>query len=211
MHHSFNLNEAMVPRKYRLGKRAEAMAETRARIVEAAMALYREQPVETISTQEVARRADVAPGTVLNHFAGPDALSEAVVEELQRRLRVPSSDALEGLTGRADRLRALAGELSEFFERAAPWFHVHEREHKRVEAFERGAREFDERVTGLVHEALGARADDLEVVVVRSVLSPPVLRDLRMHGGMTAVEAADVATDMLLAWLDDSSNKESDG
>lgn len=191
----------MPPRKYRLGKRAKAMAETRARIVEAAMALYRERPVETVSMQEVARRADVAPGTVLNHFDAPADLTAAVVEELQRTLRVPRSEILEGVEGAGSRLRVLARELAAFFERAEPWFHVHEREHKRVEAFERGAAEFDERVDGLIRDALGADADDRAVLVVRAVLSPPVFRGLRVEGEMTAEAAADLMTEVVTSWL----------
>jgi AcrR family transcriptional regulator len=200
----------MGPRKYRMGKRAEAMAETRARIVEAAGALYRERPVETVSMQEVARRADVAPGTVLNHFETPAALADAVVDGLLETLRAPSPAVLEGAEGEAARLRALARALAEFFERAEPWYHVHEREHERVDAFRRGAREFDERVTSLIREALGARAGEREVLVARSVLSPPVLRDLRVHGGMSAGAAADVITDVLLAWLDIPPDTEED-
>lgn len=201
----------MAPRKYRLGKRAEAVARTRARIVAAAMSLYQEQPVSLTSMQEVARRADVAPGTVLNHFATPDALAEAVVSELVRTLEAPSSEIFEGVEGGdvAARLRALSRSLARFFERAEPWFHVHEREHEHVAAFAEGARGFDERVEGLIREALGeghgargaahrARA----VSAARSLMSPPVFRGLRERDGLTTEAAADLVTEILVAWLE---------
>jgi AcrR family transcriptional regulator len=197
-----------VPRKYSMGRRAQAVARTRARIVEAAMALYQEQPVAMTSMQEVARRADVAPGTVLNHFADADELAVAVVAELVRTLEAPSSAIFRGLEGGAGvagvaaRLGVLARSLARFYERAEPWFHVHDREHAQVRAFEAGARAFDARVEGLIREALGAGCDPVAVSAVRALLSPPVLAGLRRHGGRSADEAAALVTEILVAWLD---------
>jgi AcrR family transcriptional regulator len=191
----------MSPRKYELGRRAQAMARTRARIIDAAMALYREQPVASTSMQEVARRAGVAPATVLNHFPTPDVLTEAVVARLMDTLRVPSPEIFDELDTVEDRLRALAAALAEFFERAEPWFHVHEREHGRVAAFTAGAAEFDRRVSALIRQALGGGADARTATVARVLFGPPVLRDLRVHGGMTTSDAAGLASQIVLAWL----------
>jgi AcrR family transcriptional regulator len=200
------LGVGVAPRKYRLGKRAEAVARTRARIVAAAMTLYQEQPVAVTSMQEVARRADVAPGTVLNHFATPDELASAVVSELVRTLEAPSSEIFEGVEGVAARLRALGRSLARFYERAEPWFHVHEREHDQVAAFGEGARVFDERVEGLIREALGPGHEARAVSAARWLMSPPVFRGLREHEGRTVEEAADLVTEILVAWLDNPMN-----
>lgn len=199
----------MSPRKYSMGKRAQAVARTRARIVEAAMALYQEQPVESTSMQEVARRADVAPATVLNHFATPEELAEAVVEELVRVLRAPSPEIFEGADTTAERVKVLARALANFFERAEPWFHVHEREHQRVAAFGRGAREFDERVLALIRGALGdPGAGGREITVARALLSPPVFRGMRVRDGLTADGAADLVAEVLMSWLHSHSKAE---
>lgn len=198
----------MSPRKYSLGRRAEAMARTRARIVDAAMALYLEQPVTSTSMQEVARRAGVAAGTVLNHFATQDALAEAVVVRLMETLRVPTEEIFAGLETVEGRLRALAESLATFFERAEPWFHVHEREHGTVAAFAAGAREFDRRVSALIGQALGGDADARTAITVRVLFSPPVLRDLRVHGDMRTSDAAGLASEIVLAWLNTESKGE---
>jgi AcrR family transcriptional regulator len=197
-----------VPRKYRMGKRAQAVTRTRARIVEAAMSLYQEQPVAMTSMQDVARRADVAPGTVLNHFADADELAKAVVAELVRTLAAPTSKMFEGVEGVGARLGVLARSLARFYERAEPWFHVHEREHEQVRAFEEGARGFDARVEALIREALGAGCDRVAVSAVRSLMSPPVFAGLREHDGRTADEAAALVTDILMAWLDTQERRE---
>ena len=54
-----------MPRAYRLGKRATQKDSTRGRIVQAAIDLYTERGISQTSMQQVARRADVAPATVL--------------------------------------------------------------------------------------------------------------------------------------------------
>jgi AcrR family transcriptional regulator len=192
----------MAPRKYTMGRRAEAVARTRARIVEAAMSLYQEQPVMATSMQEVARVADVSPGTVLNHFESPEALAEAVVEEIVRTLEPPTSAVFEGHRGPADRLRALSRSLARFFERSEPWFHVHDRERETVPAFGEGARRFDERVAGLIREALGEPADDGAVMVVLVLFGPSTFGHLRSRGGMDSDAAADLMTEVAVAWLE---------
>jgi AcrR family transcriptional regulator len=192
----------VAPRKYTMGRRAEAVARTRVRIVEAAMSLYQEQPVMATSMQEVARVADVSPGTVLNHFETPEELAEAVVEEIMRTLDPPTSALFEGHTRPADRLRALARSLARFFERSEPWFHVHARERETVGAFAAGARRFDEGADGLIREALGDPTDDRAVMVVRVLLDPSTFGHLRSRGGMDSDAAADLMTEVALAWLE---------
>jgi AcrR family transcriptional regulator len=200
----------MVPRKYTMGKRAGAVAQTRARIVEAAMSLYQEQPVGSTSMQEVARRADVAPGTVLNHFATPDELAEAVVSELVRTLEAPTPSVFDGLDGVRARLGALARSLAGFFERSEPWFHVHQREHEQVAAFAAGARRFDEEVERLIRTALGPGCHERTVSAVRALMSPPVFGALRTRDGLTSEEAGDLVTEILVAWLGVDDTAETD-
>jgi AcrR family transcriptional regulator len=197
-----------VPRKYRMGKRAEEVARTRERIVEAAMSLYLEQPVAMTSMADVARRADVAPGTVLNHFATQDDLAEVVVEALVLRLEAPSREIFDGHDDVAARVTALAWSLAGFFERAEPWFGVHEREHRQVRAFEEGARRFDERVDALIREAIGGKAGERAILVVRTLMSAPVFRSLRRYGALSSSAAADLVSEIVLSWLDASTRED---
>jgi AcrR family transcriptional regulator len=63
---------AMAPRKYDLGKRAEAVEETRRRIIQATFELHGEKGVVATSMQDVAERADVALRTVYYHYPTVD-------------------------------------------------------------------------------------------------------------------------------------------
>jgi len=69
----------MSPRSYNLGKRKASVEATRTRIIDAAIDAYAEFNVSGTSMQEVARRANVAPGTVFYHFATAEELAETAV------------------------------------------------------------------------------------------------------------------------------------
>src|SRR4051795_8712199 len=64
----------MSPRKYDMGKRAAAAAETRRRIVEATHQLHKQQGIAATSWEDIAERAGVGVGTVYRHFPTPDDL-----------------------------------------------------------------------------------------------------------------------------------------
>jgi AcrR family transcriptional regulator len=102
----------MSPRKYTLGKRTVAIAETRQRIIDAAIAIYQEKGISNTSMQDVARRADVAPGTVLNHFPTPDDIVSAVVVHLTTVLRVPGEEIFVGLNTVDQRIAKLIREIA---------------------------------------------------------------------------------------------------
>lgn len=192
----------MAPRKYSMGKRAAQVAETRRRILDAAVVLYQEQGFSSTSMQDVARRADVAPGTVLNHFATPEALMEAVATHLTATLQAPTEAILEGVDNLAERVRRVARELAAFYERSEPWYRVYEREQGRVKVLTDAAARFFERIDRLVRLALGPLGrDEAAATVTMTLVNPGVFGQLRSRG-MTTTEAADVIADVLLAWLE---------
>ena len=67
-------------RPYTMGARAEAVAETRRRIVEALFDLGRERMFPDISLDDVAAAADVSVQTILRHFKSRAGLTEATME-----------------------------------------------------------------------------------------------------------------------------------
>ena len=75
----------MTPRRYQLGKRAAAVAETRARIVEAARAVFSQDGFHRAAVDEVARRADVSRATVYYQFGSKLGLVEAVLDDIERQ------------------------------------------------------------------------------------------------------------------------------
>jgi AcrR family transcriptional regulator len=191
-----------MPRRYTLGKRAEQVQETRQRILDAAAGLYRERGVVATTMQEVARRADVAPGTVLNHFASPDALAIAVADQVIRSLRLPGTEIFAGADGLADRVERLARELFAFYERSESWYAVYVREPQGVPAWSDAEAAFYAEFDRLIRTALGSIGrDESAVAIVMTVLGGAAYARLRGRGFSTP-EAAALAVEVLAPWLD---------
>ncbi|HUH00950.1 MAG TPA: helix-turn-helix domain-containing protein [Kofleriaceae bacterium] len=94
-----------------MSSRAAAAAQTRERILHAAMELFREDHYDDVTFARVADRAGVSPQTVTLHFRTKDGLVEAVTQwwaPREEELReVPNGDALEAarkVCGRYDEL-----------------------------------------------------------------------------------------------------------
>ncbi len=117
-----------MPRRYTLGKRAAVKADTRARIVAAAVDIYRDRGMAAASNLAIARAADVAPATIRNHFADPAQLASAVLDEVLLELRPPGPAIFDGIEGIADRIHRLAVELADFYDRSEPWWRAYQRE-----------------------------------------------------------------------------------
>ena len=83
-------------RAYTMTARARAVEKTRARIIEACVALHGERPVTDIALDDVAARASVSVQTVLRHFGSRAGLEEASWESAQRAVteerRTPVGD-----------------------------------------------------------------------------------------------------------------------
>ncbi|WP_245930105.1 TetR/AcrR family transcriptional regulator [Allonocardiopsis opalescens] len=86
----------------------------RARILAAAEELFEERGAAA-STEEVARRAGVAAGTVFRHFPTKDALLGAIMKELMRRLAAEVDELVE----RGDPATALFAFFTRMAEQAA--------------------------------------------------------------------------------------------
>ncbi len=192
----------MAPRKYSLGKRAAAVEETRQRILEAAAALFLEQGILSTSMQDVARRADVAPGTVLNHFSTNDDLAQAVVTRLTTTLRVPTEEVFHGLRTLQERTEKLARELAAFYRRSEPWYRVYERERDKVPALAEGETLFFEGIDRLVRLALGPLSRNETVVSVLMALTNPSVFGVLRGRGLSAEDAANLMAEVLQPWLE---------
>ncbi len=83
-------------RPYTMTTRARAVEETRARIIDACVALHGERPVTQIGLDDVAGRAGVSVQTVLRHFGSRSGLEEASFERAQQAVsderRTPVGD-----------------------------------------------------------------------------------------------------------------------
>jgi AcrR family transcriptional regulator len=191
-----------LPRKYELGKRAEQQAETRRRIVAAALELYQEQGVSSTTMLDIARRADVAPGTVANHFGSATALATEVTAEIFGELRMPTPDLFDGVVGLRDRVDLLVRELSAFFDRSDSWYRASQREGPGVSFWADAEASFYRQLDTLVRTALGPLAsDDDAVAVVMTVFGRWVIGTLQ-ETGRTGEEAVGLVSDLLASWLE---------
>jgi AcrR family transcriptional regulator len=112
----------MAPRGYTLRRRAATAAATRSRILDAAIDLYRDRGIDGTTITSVASAADVARGTVINHFGSTEALLGEALDHLLARLEVPDERILEGVVGLEGRIRAFVDAMIDFQERSTPWW-----------------------------------------------------------------------------------------
>jgi len=190
-----------LPRSYALGKRAVQRADTRRRIIDAAVELYQEHGVTGTTMLDVARRADVAPGTVANHFGSAEALATEATAKILADLRLPSPELFGGVDGLEVRIRLLVRELAAFYDRGETWYRVMQREPTGAEAWADAEARYYLELDTLVRAALGPVADDPDAVaVVAAVLRTWVIGSIQASG-RSVDEAVDLTAGLLLAWL----------
>jgi AcrR family transcriptional regulator len=191
-----------VPRRYSLARRGEAKAETRARIVAAALALYREGGMAGASVSAVARAADVAPATVRNHFPGPTDLAEAAADAILVGLEMPGETIFEGASGLIERVRRLATDLAAFYERGTEWWEIQQRNRALAQAWSGPEARYEERVASLVRAAVAPHEDDAAAIAVVGAAIEPLYFRLRASGSSSG-EAVAVILSIVLPWLDE--------
>jgi len=191
-----------MPRPYDLGRRAAPKADTRERIVAAALAIYRDRGYSGASNLAIAKAADVAPATVRNHFPEPEGLARAVFDALLGELRVPTPAIFDGAAGVHDRVERLARELASFYERSAPWWRLYEREPELITVWGGGVDAYYADVDRLIHAALGELApDERSVAVLAAVIGPPTFFALKGRG-LSSDAAVELTLELALPWLE---------
>jgi AcrR family transcriptional regulator len=107
-------------------RRAGAVEETRRRIIEATVAAHREQGILATSFQDVARRADVALGTVYRHFPTLEHLVSACGRMTIEQLGLPDSERAAqlflGARSARARIRTLTAAVAAIYRRGAMAF-----------------------------------------------------------------------------------------
>src|SRR6478735_4583029 len=111
-----------MPRSYDLGQRAAPKAQTRARIVAAALEIYRNRGLAGASNLAIAKAADVAPATIRNHFPDPADLPKAVFQAMLEGLDIPTAEIFEGAASLRERVERLAFALAALYERGEAWW-----------------------------------------------------------------------------------------
>ena len=105
-------------RKYELKRRAERQAETRQRIVEAAVELHRTKGPARTTLSDVARRAGVQRHTLYRHFPDERALFTACSGHFYELTPFPDPEPWQAIADPDARLRAGLTAMYAYFERA---------------------------------------------------------------------------------------------
>ncbi|MBJ7472432.1 MAG: TetR/AcrR family transcriptional regulator [Solirubrobacteraceae bacterium] len=83
-------------------RRDRRKAETRAKLIGAAREVFARQGVDPTSISEITEAADVGFGSFYNHFAGKDAIVEAIVEEASAELGEVIDEVVAGIPDAAE-------------------------------------------------------------------------------------------------------------
>jgi AcrR family transcriptional regulator len=198
-----NLSLVSRKRPYKLGKREATMAETRRRIVEGAASEYVENGIAATSMQMVARRADVAPGTVLNHFPDPDDLVRAVIFKWTEEVQLPGPDDIDADAPLAERLRALFTAVYGLYARTG-WIYQIMHTSADHPVLVEATRGWEASSGEMMNRALGTaagRADNLRIV---ATFIDPRVWDVFSSNGMPLERIAEMASIMTHHWIEQS-------
>ena len=182
-------------------RRAAANAETRRRIVDAAIALHAQKGVLGTSWPDIAKRADVALGTVYRHFPSLDQLVPACTSENALRTKPPGPSILIGLTRPQERIGQFVQELFAFYGRTAPWTPRASIDRHEIPVLDTILSRREAALKALVEETLGPlrrRRHALEAALALTDFG--VWRSLT-SSGLSTEAAARLITEMLMTWL----------
>ncbi len=96
-------------------RRTKKSDETRNRILQAALDLFREHGFEATTMRDIARESDVALGATYYHFESKEAIVLAFYEVAKENLQDPLETALLRASGLADGVRALIEAKLDYF------------------------------------------------------------------------------------------------
>ena len=179
-----------MPRTYRLGERAAQVQATGDRIIEAAIELYTEVGISAATMREIGSRADVAPGTLRNHFPTRDDLDRAMVEHLTSEVPLPDLSIFEGARSMEVRLQRVIRAGGIFMDRGRRLYVMWLREPMLTGAWAEKGAEYGTRWDELMRTALGPVADDKEAMAILRAVIHPAFFDSVRAGRRSTDEAA---------------------
>lgn len=179
-------------RSYRLGRRGEAAAATRQRIVEATLTVHDEQGISATSVRDIAERAGVAPSTVLHHFPRMDDLIRACGALTEHLLPMPDDAVLVGASGRFERVARMAQAMFEWWDRMGPGFDHLRTDRRRIPEVDAWMNDLARRHRALAEATLERAADRRRDLLV-ALTGADAWTTLRATGADPATAARDVA------------------
>jgi AcrR family transcriptional regulator len=188
-------------RTYTLKKRAEQQAETRQRIVEAAVDLHSSIGPATTTISMVAEKAGVQRHTVYAHFPDDRSLFMACSGMAQDRDPMPDADAWRSIADRNERLTAGLSAVYAWYERNAQLLACVLRDAEHHALTKETAELRFGQIIGAWHEVLGHKLNAKERAMLHLALSYFTWRSLVREAGIKSgaavsvmVQAIDTAT-----------------
>ena len=182
-------------------KRAEALAATRKRIVEATVAAHRELGIQATSWDEIASRADVGVGTVYRHFRSLDELLPACGAVVTEALALPADDEIPGLFDGArslrERIRRIVTRLFAAYERGAPFIENVRRERNDLPALEPWHQQIENTLDALSREALRPINPDKHAVDLARALTDLYAWKAFTQRGLSLGETIETVTSLI--------------
>ena len=175
----------LMTRTYTLKRRAEQQAETRQRIVEAAVELHSSVGPAATTLSMVAERAGVQRHTLYAHFPDERSLLMACSGLVHERDPLPDAAAWRAIADRTERLTAALSAIYAWYERNAALMAcvLRDAEHHALTR-EIVALRFGPVVAGW-HDVLGARLNARQRAMLHLALSFFTWRTLVRDGGLT--------------------------
>jgi AcrR family transcriptional regulator len=186
-----------VPRSYSMERRSQHVAQTRERILDAGTELFSMRGAQATTMNEVARRADVSPTTVANHFPTQEVLIQAVLDRVLADIQVPESTIFAGVRSLSGRLRVLTASMYAFFERTQHWFELLGAELTEVPVLAHAEAAFWNSIQQLYEEAFAGSDDEVLTRTTAGLLHPATFSALK-GAGMTVEEATAVVAELLI-------------
>jgi AcrR family transcriptional regulator len=190
-----------MPRPYRLGERQAQVQATRNRILDAATELYIEVGISAATMRDIGIRADVAPGTLRNHFPTRNDLDRAMVERLASEVALPDLSLFDGARSMGQRLERVIRAGGTFIDQAERLYRMWLREPMLSGPWAEKGAEYGARWDQLMRTSLGPLADDEEAMAVLQAIIQPSFFDGLRGGRRTTEEVSALATALVTPWF----------
>lgn len=169
-----------------MGARADAVSETRQRLVEAAKSLHAERGVLPTGWDDIAERAGVSVATVYRHFPSLAELIPACARSVFDIIAPPALDeAGKKFSGDSaqDRLEEFVRASCQCYGKGRGWLHAAHRERDFVPELDAALRILDQSLEVLIAAAAGRRLSRVESRSLFALCDFPFWRSL-VAGGL---------------------------
>ncbi len=147
----------------------------------------------------VARRADVASGTVLYHYPDPEGLADAVAERWIEEADWPEVPQMREDGSLKERVDLLLDTINAMWETARPASEVYNKS-PRHPAMRKLQNVWDHQVSQAVTNALGSHVMDEDKPMISAILEGQFLSSLIRHG-IHRDQIQHSASRLIVAWL----------